>query len=484
MNIRLDAASQRPLYLQLRDAMRGQLLSGTLPSGMRLPSSRELAKSLNVSRNTVDAAFLLLREDGLIDIRRGLGAFASVSPTKQQESAPLIDWDAAIAPNMRAFANFREGQGRVELGSRKVISFATLAPDYNFFDVDEFRSCLSSVLSREGPVLLAYGYTRGYEPLREYIAQYLSAKGLLLSGQDILMVSGFRQAAQLIVEALVREGESILVEAPTYNGFLGIVSAKGANAVPVHCDDEGMIESELEKAILQHSPKLLYLIPTYHNPTGRNMTLQRRSAILRIARAHNLPILEDGFNEELRFMGEYHPALKALSGSGDVIHAGSFSKILFPGIRLGWIVGPAKLMRYLTHAKYNQDIHSPPLLQAALKEYLIRGHLERYLRKIRPLYRMRMDALYQGLDRHFAGRCTYIKAEGGFSAYLTFPESFNARQNMEKALKNGVLYAPGDAFYPGEGGQNSVRLGFSRLTPPMIDEGLQILSRVFNEAGV
>lgn len=483
MDIELAGGAGRPLYLQLRDQLRARLLSGAAAPGSRLPSAREMAALLHVSRNTVFEAYRMLEEEGLVRIVAGQGAFAA--PRRAQEAAPAgprLPWDDLVCAQARAYAHFREHEGRVDLGNRQVISFSSLAPDYHAFENDAFRRALNTVMTNEGSVLLAYGYTRGYEPFRAFVRDYLVGKGLRMDGQEILITNGFRQAAGLVVETLVSPGDAVAVEAPTYNGFLGILRARGARALPVDCDGEGVRLADLAHA-LDAGARLVYLIPTYHNPTGRNMSLQRRQEVLALCRARGVPLLEDGFNEELRFRGECHPAIKALAGSEDVIYAGSFSKVLFPGLRVGWVAAPAALTRYLVHEKYNQDIHTPPLLQAALRQYCLDGSLDRHIKRMRGLYRERLDALYDALERRFSGRAKWEKVEGGFSAWLEFPEGIDLREGLAGARDRGVLYAPGDAFYPDGRGCSCMRLGFSRLEPGQIARGIDILSDYINSLG-
>lgn len=486
MDILLDNESHRPLYLQLRDALRTRLLTGVLPGGTRLPATRELANHLHISRNTVEEAYGMLRDEGLIDIRRGQGAFA-VSREMVEDAAQGDEgfaWDTRLSQSVRAIATYRESHGQVAIGGKGVISFASMAPDHHSFEVDAFRHALDDALLREGNVLLSYGYTRGYEPLREYIGEYLAGKGLRMAGQQVLIVNGFRQGAGAVLRALCEPGDSVAIEAPTYNGFLAVLKANRINALPIECDGDGMLPQALEQAIQRDRPKLLYIVPTYHNPTGRNMPLKRRVEILSLAQEHGLPVLEDGFSEELRFAGESYPALKALPGADGVIYVSSFSKVLFPGLRIGWAVAPQPVFDAMTHLKYSDDISSPPLLQAALVDYLKRGGLERHLRRTRPAYRARMDALYAALDAHFKGRATYTRSEGGFGAWIRFPDGFDSRQAMRKAREKNVLIMPGDAFFPdGEGGAPYMRLGFSRLTEQQIKEGIAILSDVIREMG-
>ena len=298
MDIRLDAAAKRPLYLQLRDQLRARLLSGAIAPASRLPSAREMSHLLHLSRNTVDEAYRMLEGEGLVRIVPGQGAFAAERKTEtdEQPCEKPFDWERHISAEARDYAAFRENEGRVDLGNREVISFSSLAPDYHAFENDAFRRALNTVMVQEGSVLLAYGYTRGYEPFREFLREYLTGKGLRMENQEVLVTSGFRQGAGLVVDTLVPVGGAVGVEAPTYNGFLGILRARGAKTVPIECDAEGMIPAALEKAMAEQELRLVYLIPTYHNPTGRNMSLSRRREILRLCAEHDVPILEDGFN--------------------------------------------------------------------------------------------------------------------------------------------------------------------------------------------
>jgi DNA-binding transcriptional MocR family regulator len=487
MEIRLESNDARPLYVQLRDALRQRLLAGVVPRGARLPATRELAKTLRVSRNTVEEAYALLIEEGLITTRRGQGAFSCVSgyelPGRAQD-VPAIDWEARLSPTTHALVEYRTARGRLELRHKGAVSFASMAPDHHEFEVEAFRHALQDVLAREGGVLLSYGYTRGYEPLRRYVAEYLSGKGLRMQGQEILICDGFRQGAGIAVRALCPPGGCVAVENPTYNGFLGVLRAQGVRAVGVPCDEAGMIPEALETILLEKRPSLLYVVPTYHNPTGRNMPLERRRAVLDIAARHGVPVLEDGFSEELRFAGECYPALKALDDLGNVLYVGSYSKVLFPGLRIGWLVVPKQLFAALEHLKYNEDISSPPLTQAALYEYCQRGGLERHLRRCRPIYRARMEAMHGALEEHFAGRAQWKRSEGGFGAWVRFPEGFDARAALPAAREAGVLYAPGDAFYVGDEGANTMRLGFSRLGEEDIWRGIAVLSDVLRRFSV
>lgn len=476
----LDPTSTKPLYLQLRDALRARILSGELHPG-KLPSSREMAQLMHLGRGTVDEAYRYLMEDGLLVVRRGKGTFvAENAAAPRVEAAPApVDWAALATEGARRYTHYREELGRVEHGGRSVISFTSLAPDHHIFSVEAFRKALNDALAREGGVLLNYGYARGYEPLREYLREYLAGKGIAMEGQDLLITNGFRQGIELVARCLVEPGDRVLVEAPTYNGVLGLLKSRGAEIVAIDLDGEGMRADQLERALAERRPKMVYSVPTYQNPTGLNMSFERRRQVLSACARHGVPLVEDGFSEELRYRGETYPALKAMDRSGIVIYVGCFSKVLFPGLRVGWVVAPEALYRYLINEKYNEDIHTGVLQQAGLYEFLRRGGLEKHLRASRAAYLERMEAMLAALTREFSDIASWPSSDGGFSVFVTLNEPVDTRALLPRAREAGVMYVPGDVFYPDGRGRSSFRLGFSRLTPERIFEGVARLSRVF-----
>lgn len=475
-----DGEGGKPLYLLLRDKLRRAILSGELPPG-KLPSARDMARLEHVSRNTVDAAYAYLRDEGLVSVWPGQGTFvvsgASARPA-QVESA--LDWDARISRAARAFTHYREDEAPLEHGGRDVISFTSLAPDHNTFAVQAFRKVMNDVLAADDGRLLNYGYARGYEPLRQYLLGDMRAKGINTDGQELIIVNGFRQGVELVTRVLVDEGTRVLVEAPTYNGVIGVLKSRMADIGAVDMDAQGMDPERLEREILKKRPALVYCVPTYQNPTGINMPLERRREVLRVCARHGVPILEDGFNEELRFRGESYPTLKSMDPAGVVIYAGSFSKVLFPGLRIGWVLAPRELYHYLLNEKFNQDIHTSTVIQAALNEFLRRGCLERHLKASRVLYRERMAALLDALDEHFSDIADWRRTDGGFSVFVTLRGGVDARARLDRARAAGVMYVPGDVFYPDGRGRDSMRLGFSRLSAAEIREGVRRLRGVFD----
>lgn len=277
----------KPLYLQLRDKLRRAILSGELPAG-KLPSARDMARLEHVSRNTVDAAYAYLEDEGLVYVRRGQGTFVAEGAGAMRASGdPAIDWDERISRAARAFTHYREEEAPLRHGGRDVISFTSLAPDHNTFAVQAFRKIMNDVLAADDGRLLNYGYTRGYEPLRQYLMADMRQKGINTDGNELIIVNGFRQAVDLVTRVLVDEGARVLTEAPTYNGVIGVLKSRMARIGAVDVDAQGMNPAALEREILRERPALVYCVPTYQNPTGLNMPLERRREVLReIGRAH------------------------------------------------------------------------------------------------------------------------------------------------------------------------------------------------------
>ncbi len=479
MDIRPDFTSRKPKYLSLRDELRRMILSGDIPSGSRLPASRELARMLKISRNTVEEAYRYLEEDGLAEIRPGRGVFAAEGIEQAiDDNVPTMNWQGRVSPQIADMVHYRDSVGRVNHGPRDIISFTSLAPDHNLFAADAFRKCLNDIMVNEGSVLLNYGYVRGYEPLRQYLLKYLRDKGIDTEDHELLIVNGFRQGLELIVRTLVKAGDKVICESPTYNGALGVFLSAGAEIVGIDMDEEGIEADALEKAIKEDDPSLIYVVPTYQNPTGQNMSMTRRRQVLQLAQKYGVPLLEDGFNEELRFAGAAHAPIKAMDAGNHVIYAGSYSKILFPGLRVGWVLAPKAIGRYLYHEKFSEDIHTGLLHQAGLYEFLSRGYFEKHLRYCRKIYKERMNAMSQSLRTHLGDVAHWKEGSGGFCIWLELDLSVDTRKLLEKALEYGVMYVPGDTFYADGRGKNCIRLGFSRLTPDKIEQGIKALANL------
>ena len=290
-----------------------------------------------------------------------------------------------------------------------------------------------------------------------------------------LLVNGSQQGIDLLVRTLVSPGEVVVTERPAYKGALRIFQAARAQVRCLPMDEEGLSLQALERTLRQDKVRLLYLTPTFQNPAGCSMGSERRKRILHLAHTHQVPILEDGCFRELRFEGTPPPSLKSLDAEGLVIHLGTYSKTLFPGLRVGWIAAPRPLAERLSRARHDMDLGSVTLAQMVIHNLYVRGDIARQLDRVRRAYKERRDALLQGLDRHLPGAVSWTRPEGGMSLWVHLPPGLGSRGVVRRAARAGVLVAPGALFDPFGNDMDGFRLAFSMARPEAMDQGAEIL---------
>lgn len=469
-----------PIYIQIKNYIKGLIIEGILQKDTKLPSTRELCEILKVSRNTVITAYQYLEDDGFIYNIKGIGAFVSDINIKSQSDWTL-DWDSRFTETavLAEELDIVKKEAKWEKG---MISFKSIAPDDSLFDLDSFKKAFLNRMSIEGDKILNYGYAKGYKPLCDYILDYLGKKGVTTHDKDIIITNGFTEGFDIVLTSLVVKGDKIICENPTHNTAIKIMKLHGIEIVGVSMDSEGINPYTLTKVLEGESPKAAYLIPSYHNPTGITMSPERRIEIYNILRENNVPIIEDGFNEELRYSGSHVGPLASLSSGGNgVIYIGSFSKVLFPGIRIGWIVGDKRLISVLESIKRSKNIHTSFLDQAILYEYLRGGNLDRYLKKARRYYKNKYELAVKCANDYIP--CRKIHGDGGLHIFIEL-ERLNAREVLQECIKRGVIFTPGDIFYTDDSGDKSFRLGFSRVTDEEIIDGFRIIGEVIRDLEV
>ncbi|MCK6625081.1 MAG: PLP-dependent aminotransferase family protein [Anaerolineae bacterium] len=368
-----------------------------------------------------------------------------------------------------------------------MISFAGGLPAPEIFPVEEMAVAADRVLRDFGPQALQYSTTEGYRPLREWVAQH-TAPGLTISPDNILITSGSQQALDLLGKIFINPGDRLVVEAPTYMGALQAFDAYEAEYIAVPSDEQGMITATLEPA-LQVSPKLIYTMPTFQNPTGVTLTLERRQQLVDLAQRYGVPIIEDDAYGELRFEGEPIPKILEVGGSGlsegdyngSVIYLSTFSKTLAPGLRLAWIVAPLEVIRKLVQAKQGADLHSATFNQMIAYEAVRDGFLQRHLPVIRRVYRERREVMLAALAEHFPPEAHWTHPDGGLFLWVTLPPGISGVALLPAALAAHVAFVPGEPMFPNGGGENTLRLNFSNATPAQIREGIARLGRVLAE---
>ncbi|MDH5421169.1 MAG: PLP-dependent aminotransferase family protein [Acidimicrobiia bacterium] len=353
----------------------------------------------------------------------------------------------------------------------EVISFAGGLPASDLFPIGRMREAADRVLSDAAN--LQYSITEGEVRLRELLA-WQSAE--LADPSNFLVVSGSQQGLDLAGKLFVNPGDAVVVEAPTYLGALRAFDVYQATYVAVPSDGEGIEPSGVEQAF-RNGARFLYLNPNFSNPTGRTMSERRRHQIVDLAEEFDAIVYEDDPYALLRFSGEFVPPMITMSSS-NVLYAGSFSKILVPGLRLGWLSGPVPMIEKLTMIKQAADLHTSTTTQALAAEALADGFLERHVLQVRAYYLVQRDRMLQALTAHFPPGTTWTVPEGGMFIWVTLPVDLDATSLLSQAVAEGVAYVPGAQFFPNGGGSNTLRLAYSVATLVEIDQGIERLGRL------
>ena len=353
------------------------------------------------------------------------------------------------------------------------ISFAPGMPAFSTFPVERITEITGKMLAKYGPPAMQYSGTEGFMPLREWIAEQMPHT----TADNVQIISGSQQAIDLTCRIFVNPGQKVAASAPTYTGALSTMAPYGPNFIDIASDVDGMIPESVEAA-LQQSPQFLYCIPNFMNPTGVDMSLERRHAIVDLAKKYGVPILEDDPYGALRFAGDPKPSLYELAPD-HVIYAGTFSKILAPGFRVGWIIAPREARERLTLAKQSADLQVSTYTQRLLYEALGDGFIEEQIQRVRTYYYQQRNLMVEAMDQYFPAAVKYNPPSGGMFVWCELPEHIDATKLIDVALDAKVAYVPGQPFYPNGGGENTLRLSFSLATPDEIDEGLARLGKVF-----
>ncbi|WAZ23289.1 PLP-dependent aminotransferase family protein [Streptomyces cinnabarinus] len=360
----------------------------------------------------------------------------------------------------------------------EVINFAGGLPAPELFDVDGIAAAYRAVLAELPERALQYSTTEGEPSLRAALADRMSVRGLPTDADDVLVTTGSQQALSLLATALLEPGDVVLVESPCYLAALQAFAFTGARVVSVPGDGDGVDPAALEELVVRERPKLLYTVPTFQNPTGRTMPADRRAAVASVAARHGLWLVEDDPYGELRFEGERVPWIAAHPGAEDrTVLLGSFSKVMAPGLRLGWLRAPAALRRACTVAKQAADLHTPTVNQLAAARYLADRDLDAHVARVAAVYGERRDAMLAGLADALPDGSTWNRPEGGMFLWARLPESYDTAALLAQVVRQDVAYVPGAPFYAGDPDRSTLRLCFVTETPEQIREGLRRLGR-------
>ena len=475
----LTINDKEPIYIQIKNYLEEMISKGLLPHNSKLPSTRELSSILKVSRNSIVLAYEELKSEGIIYSLSGRGPFVN-SENIIHNSHWQIDYEHFENDYMKTTNDMDIMKSEVRWKSGQ-ISFKSIAPDGELFDMEELKKSFLNRFNLEGHKLLNYGYAQGYKPLIDYLHKYMNKKGVDTTHNDILMVNGFTEGLNLVISTLTSQGDYILCENPTHNTSIKIMKSHGVNIIPMNMNEKGLDFDDLDKKLKKYKNKIKfsYITPSYHNPTGMVMSPENRYKFYNLMKKNNIPIIEDGFNEELLYSSSHiFPICSLDNNSNGVIYIGSFSKILFPGLRIGWLLGDKKLINRLESVKRATTIHVSFLDQGILYDYLQNGAFEKYIKKTRKYYGDKFNFAKKCVEKYI--NCEHILGDGGLHLFLIFKD-LDTRKLLDECYKKDVIFMTGDLFYIDDRGENTLRLGLSRLSEEDIEKGIKIIGETIEE---
>jgi 2-aminoadipate transaminase len=497
-----------PLYCQIRNSLKDAIESGRLPAQTKLPTNRELASLLKIDRSTVSRAYAELIEAGLIDSHVGRGTYVKEQKSlliehsfnSSKSSLGGIDWTTNFSRASQMTNSLLSREPVFADGSSAagpIISFAGGIPTEEFYPHEQFEGILSNLVKAgRAADMFSYSPAIGHPHLIAQVQKHLAVQGVHANDDEILIVSGSQQGISLVCDTLLDAGDTVILEEPSYFWAICNFQARQARCQTVPLVDGGMDLRLFERALQQKQVKLVYTMPNFQNPTGSSMSLGCRQQIIKLCTQYQVPILEDNFVGDLRYEGQSPPPMRALPGGRElVIHQGTFSKALCPGLRLGWLVGPAPLMERIRLAKRTLDLSTSSIAQIVLAEYLEKGLYKEHLERIRLIYKSRRDTMIGALQKYvgnqfFAGspQLTWSVPEGGLFMWARLPDGFSSRELLIFAQEQGVRFSVGDLFFCEKGGSQFLRLCFIQQNEKTIEEGVvrlaQALSNYFDSVTI
>lgn len=488
--LRIDHRSREPIYRQIVRQISELVQADALKAGDHLPPTRVLAQELGISRFTVAQAYEQLWASGYTESQQGSRTQIRARPKQadcvtrgQQPSPGSFHWSRA-AEALRA---------RYERVLRRVppekdwIDFAPLTLDPKIFPLSDLRRQFAWALREKQAPLLNYAEPAGYMPLRQYVASRMKRHGVEIHPDQVLITHGSLQGLALIVRLLVDPEQTVAIEQPTYPAAMSVLRAHGAKLVGIPMLSDGMDLDVLERALkarnIQRRPVLIYSIPTYQNPTGITTQQPHRERLLSLCAEHQVPLVEDGFQEEITFFGRVVSPIKSMDREGLVFYLGSFSKVFVPGLRIGWIAAAREAITELARLKQVEDVSCSPFVQAALSRFCASGAYEVHLRRMNRVFSGRLRRTLEAVEKHLPlGKLRFVAPTGGYLLWLQLEGLTVSEPDLMAALhRHRVSAAPASWFYSKEPGQLGLRLSISSLEGDQIEEGILRLGRALDE---
>jgi DNA-binding transcriptional MocR family regulator len=459
--------TSRPLYSHLVTLLEGAISRGDLASGAKLPPERELAQRLRISRTTVVSAYRELESRGLLRGYVGRGTFVCASP---EPSGTPFAWRGKIAAAALRSSDSTLRDTLRHSSDARLLSLAAGEPAIDCFPTASFQQAIDQVLKRDARAVWRHGPTEGQPILREAIAERFD-----VPAESVLVIAGAQQGLDLLARCLVDPGDAVILDRPGYLG--AIQSFRAAGAKLIGWDVLRADVDELEDLLLRYRPKLIYTNPTFQNPTGVTLPIRTRREVLKLAERYRVPIVEDGTYRELYFTEVPPPSLRELDEQNLVIHLNSFSKVLAPGLRLGWLSAAPSIVDQIAIIKQRLDPHTQNLVQFAMARLIKEGSFDGHLKTLRGEHAKRCAAMLSSLQRHVPTMTLrFTRPAGGLYLWCRLLPGASARELLDRALAAGVAFVPGTAFYPDTAGDSEIRICFSSVLPSAVDEAVRRLA--------
>jgi GntR family transcriptional regulator/MocR family aminotransferase len=478
--VNLDRQSKTPLFKQVYQQLKKMMDQQVLKPGEKLPSSRLFANHLGVNRTTIYRAYEELWSMGYIDSRSGsystVRKRAQMAVDQKDENKKQFDWSEVTAPSGRDLATLINERDKLPC-AEDCINFRPLSPDTYLMPANDFRKCLNQAINDRGAALLQYGDPMGYEPLRDFIATRMRLHGISVTNDQILITNGIQNGLELILKLLSKRGLKIVVETPTYSSAILLFKHYNAEIIGIPVGQKGMDLKKLEPILSAKQPSFVYTIPNFHNPTGITTSQSHRERLLHICEKHNVPIVEDGFEEEMKYFGKVVLPIKSMDHNDIDIYLGTFSKVLFPGLRIGWIIANERLIQQFTALKRISDLSGNDLNQAALELFCRSGQYDLHIKRTHRVYRKRMQAAMKAIREYLPeDKVVYTKPLGGYTIWMTFNIKGKTETELIEYLgSKGIALTPGSYFFPKKDPNLHARISIAHLIEDQIWEGIKRL---------
>ncbi|MFC0475982.1 PLP-dependent aminotransferase family protein [Robertmurraya beringensis] len=470
-----DISITKQIYQSILDHIRSELVEEEL----QLPSVRELSKQLGVSLVTVVKAYQKLDQEGYITSVQGKGTFirkTKVQESERKENTRSYDWQLAVQDYLprSQFARFHQVPERIHLSSSMI--------DPGLLPNRYLEQEIQRMFSENPKVLSQYGEIQGDQALRQAMVEYLQRLNLPTSPENILVTSGSQQGIDLIARTFVGPGDVVVMEAPTYPGAIDVFRGRGATILTVPVDSDGMRVDLLQNLCDKYKPKIIYTVPTFHNPTGAVMPTKRRRQLLEIAKSTQCLVIEDDPCSEIYFVRKPPASMKSLDEDGHVIYLKGLSKILAPGCRIGILTASGSIFKRLLAAKANTDLGSPLLTQKAILPFISSKRMMDHLKKLRTALKIRRDLVLEILSKHAPEEVSWFIPKGGLNVWITLPSWIHTDHLLLEAKKEQITFLPGSACYPTEQENHHLRISFSYMKEQQLHQGVTTICHILQLA--